>query len=68
MSAHPNIKALRAYNRWRRGGPGQQPDPAEVGRMIEWAIKVCDAADQLANGKTRPETAYKRLEAAVNHG
>lgn len=68
MSAKHKIKALRAYNRWRRGGPGPQPDPVEIGRLIEWAIAVCDAADKLANGKTRqPETAYKRLEAAVNH-
>ena len=68
MSAKLKIKALRAYNRWRRGGPGQQPDPVEVGHLLEWAIAVCDAADKLTNGKTRqPETAYKRLEAAVNH-
>lgn len=68
MSAHPNVKALRAFNRWRRGGPGPQPDPVEVGRVLEWAIAVCDAANKLANGKTRqPEIAYKRLEAAVNH-
>lgn len=68
MSAKHKIKALRAYNRWRRGWPGQQPDPVEVGHLLEWAIAVCDAADKLTNGKTRqPETAYKRLEAAVNH-
>lgn len=68
MSTHPNIKALRAYNRWRRGGSGAQPDPVEVGRLLDWAIAVCDAADKLANGQARqPEIAYKRLEAAVNH-
>ncbi len=39
-----------------------------VGRVLEWAIAVCDAANKLANGQARqPEIAYKRLEAAVNH-
>lgn len=28
MSAKHKIKALRAYNRWRRGGPGPQPEIA----------------------------------------
>lgn len=64
---HPNVKALRAFNRWRRGGSGPQPAPSEVGHIIDWAITVCEASDRLINAKGKhAETAYGRLEAAVN--
>jgi hypothetical protein len=64
---HPNVAKLRQFNRWRRGGPGPQPEPSEVGQVIDWAISVCEAADRLINAKgKRAETAYGRLETAVN--
>jgi hypothetical protein len=65
---HPNVAKLREFNRWRRGGAGVQPMPAEVGEVIDWAIRVCEAADNLVNVKGRPhaELGYKRLEDAVN--
>ena len=28
---------LREYNAWRRGGDGPQPDPTEIGELIESA-------------------------------
>lgn len=65
---HPNVKKLRDHNRWRRGGSGDMIDPKELGEAMDWAILVCEAADNLVNAKGRhhAETAYKRLEAAVN--
>ena len=64
---HPKVKALREFNRWRRGGNGDQPHPQEVGQLIDWAIGVCEAADNLVNvkGRHHSEVAYARLEAAV---
>jgi hypothetical protein len=65
---HPNVKKLREYQRWRRGVGGLQPAPAEVGELIDWAIRICEAADNLVNvkGRHHSEVAYKRLEDAVN--
>jgi hypothetical protein len=65
---HPNVKTLREYNRWRRGRDGPQPDPTEAGKVLDWAIAVCEAADNLVNvkGRHHSELAYGRLESAVN--
>lgn len=65
---HDNVKALRAFNRWRRGGSGPQPAVADVGAVLDWAIRVCEAADNLVNvkGRHHAELAYARLEDAVN--
>jgi hypothetical protein len=65
---HTNVAALRAYNRWRRGGKGPQPDPRDLGNLIDWAIRVCEAADNLVNvkGRHHSELAYRRLDEAVN--
>lgn len=66
---HPNVKALRQFNRWRRGGDGDQPHPKSVGEVIDWAIRVCEEADKLVNAKGKAaEKAYARLEAVVNGG
>lgn len=44
-------------------------DPKELGEAMDWAIRVCEAADRLVNTKGgRAELAYKRLEEAVNAG
>lgn len=65
---HLNVKALRQFNRWRRDGETPQPTPQSVGEVIDWAIRVCEAADNLINvkGRFHAEKAYARLEAAVN--
>ncbi len=38
------IQFLIDYQNWRRGGEGKQPAPADVGKVIDWAINVCYAA------------------------
>lgn len=65
---HPSVKKLRGYQRWRRGGSGEQPAPDEVGKLLDQAIAVFEAADNLVNAKGRhhSEVAYRRLEQAVN--
>lgn len=64
---HQNVKTLRAYSRWRRGS-GEMPEPAAVGAALDWAIGVCEAADNLVNAKGRhhAEVGYRRLDEAVN--
>ncbi len=62
-----HIKQLREYQRWRRGAEMDQPAPAKVGEWIDWAIAVCEAAENLVSvkGRHHSEIAYKRLEDAV---
>lgn len=43
--------ALEAYNRWRRGGDGEQPDPSRLGAEIEAAAALLR---RLAEGGWRP--------------
>lgn len=65
---HANVKKLRDYQRWRRGGKVAPCHPEELGQMLDWAIAVCEAADNLVNvkGRHHSEVAYSRLEKAVN--
>lgn len=65
---HEKVKLLREYQKWRRGAPLPHPVAGDVGLLIDWAIKVCEAADNLVNvkGRHHSEMAYKRLELAVN--
>lgn len=67
---HPNVKALRQFNLWRRCyGTAPQPSPESVTVILCWAIRVCEEADKLVNAKGKAaEKAYARLEAAVNGG
>lgn len=54
MSAKHKIKALRAYNRWRRGGPGPQPDPVE-------SVMLPTSSPTARHGSPRPPTSdWKR--------
>lgn len=39
MSAKLKIKALRDYNKWRRGDDRPMLDPKEIGIALDWAIK-----------------------------
>lgn len=57
---HEKVKALRSMRKW---------EPASDARdVIDWAIRVCEAADNLVNvkGRHHAELAYKRLDEAVN--
>lgn len=60
---HPNVKTLREV---RRGANFTMlPDEIDA---LDWAIRVCEAADNLVNvkGRHHTETAYRRLDDAVN--
>lgn len=64
---HPNVKALRDLKRLVGDSfVGQQP----AGDLLDWAIRVCENADNLVNvkGRHHSELAYRRLEEAVNGG
>jgi len=36
------ITRLRAYQDWRRGGDGEQPDPVQLGKDLEEAIELLE--------------------------
>lgn len=38
MDAEIALRELKAFQEWRRGGEGEQPDPARVGEVIDFAI------------------------------
>lgn len=58
---HERVAVLREIK--RDSGFTMLPHQQEA---IDWAIRVCEAADVLTNGKgRRPEMAYSRLEEAV---
>lgn len=65
---HQHVKTLRNHNRWRHGGDGEMTNPTALGIALDWAIAVCEAADNLVNvnGRHHAEKAYSRLENAVN--
>lgn len=68
MKTHPHIKTLIQHQKWRRGDDRPMLDPKEIGIALDWAIRVCEAADNLVNvkGRHHSEQAYKRLDVAVN--
>lgn len=39
-------KRLEYYNEWRRGGDGEQPNPTQLGKDIEYAIDKLKQIDQ----------------------
>jgi len=43
-------KKLRYYNKWRRGADTPQPDPKELGQLIDvaadWIEDACDWIDK----------------------
>lgn len=59
---HPNVKALRELHR------AVTPLEDYEEETMAWAIRVCEAADNLVNvkGRHHSEVAYRRLEEAVN--
>ena len=48
-----HIQVLENFNLWRRGAETEQPNPAVIGKSIEWAIKVAKAAKKLRDAKGR---------------
>ena len=66
MHSKKNIKALKEFNAWRRGADTDPPE--EIGKLIDWAIEVCKAADNLVNvkGRHHSEIAYTYLEITLN--
>lgn len=33
-------KRLRYYNKWRRGGEGEQPNPTQLGHDLDYAVRA----------------------------
>lgn len=64
LQKQQRIKALKSYQNWRRDGEGPQPNPAEIGKHLDWAISVCEAAQNLVEvkGRHNTEQAFKKLK------
>ena len=67
MSAQ--LDTLKRYQAWRRGDESEMLHPFVIGQVIDYAIAVCSAAENLiaVKGRHHSEQAYGRLEAAVNN-
>ena len=65
MNQH--LKNLKQHQKWRRGGDGEMLNPDDVGIAIDYAIAVCEAAENLVavKGRHHSEQAYRRLADAV---
>ena len=62
------LETLKQHQDWRRGSDDfPMQDPTEIGIAIDYAIAVCEAAQNLVtvNGRHHSEQAYKRLAEAV---
>jgi len=42
---------LEYYNRWRRGEEIPQPDPTELGKVIDEAVKILKEYEKIRNTK-----------------
>jgi hypothetical protein len=43
-----HLETLRDFNAWRRGDEAiEQPNSKEIDEAIDWAIRVCEAAQNL---------------------
>lgn len=62
-----HIKTLKDYNAWRRGAETEMIYHTVIGEAIDYAIRVCEAAENLikVKGRHNSEIAYKRLEEAL---
>jgi hypothetical protein len=58
-----HLQTLKEFNAWRRSDDAvDQPDPKEIGEAIDWAIRVCEAAEnlkQVKGGYHSESAAYK---------
>lgn len=68
MNKH--LKILRQHQKWRRDGKVAAMHPEDVGKAIDYAISVCEAAENLVavKGRHHSEMAYARLAHAVANG
>ena len=49
-----HLKTLKDFNAWRRSDDAtEQPDPKAIGEAIDWAIRVCEAAQNLKQAQWR---------------
>jgi hypothetical protein len=49
-----HLQTLRDFNAWRRSDDAiEQPDPKTIGEAIDWAIRVCEAAQNLKRVQNR---------------
>ena len=67
MNRH--LKNLKQHQNWRRDGKVAAMHPEDVGAAIDYAIAVCEAAQNLVNvkGRHHSEQAYQRLEKVVSN-
>ena len=49
MTPTETITILRQFNKWRRGGDIEQPDPREIGEAIDAAIGMIERLDRLSH-------------------
>jgi hypothetical protein len=48
-----HLQTLKEFNAWRRSDDAvDQPDPKAIGEAIDWAIRVCEAAENLMDAPT----------------
>lgn len=61
------LETLKRYQSWRRGDDSAMFEPAAIGDAIDYAIAVCEAAQNLIDvkGRHHSEQAYKALQDAV---
>jgi hypothetical protein len=51
-----HLQTLRDFNAWRRSDDAiEQPDPKTIGEAIDWAIRVCEAAQNLKRVQNRDD-------------
>ena len=65
MNQH--LKNLKQHQKWRRAGTVAAMHPEDVGAAIDYAIAVCEAAENLVavKGRHHSEQAYARLSDVV---
>jgi hypothetical protein len=59
-----HLQTLKDFNAWRRSDDAMtQPDPKVIGEAIDWAIRVCEAAENLkrVQGRYHSEFAANKL-------
>jgi hypothetical protein len=62
-----HLKNLKQHQKWRRTGKVAAMHPEDIGKAIDYAISVCEAAENLVavKGRHHSEQAYARLADAV---
>lgn len=58
--------ALESYNAWRRGANTEQPNPTEIGRLLDAAIKRLRELDRVSLGSAEVESLLAIEKAILN--